>query len=402
MNVLFLSISTAISDINNRGIYPDLLRYFANQSHNVYIVCPFERRTKKDTGLSISGNVSVLGVKTLNITKSNPVEKLLATLTIEKQFDSAIRNYLGNVKFDLILYTTPPITFNSLISKLKRKHNAKTYLMLKDIFPQNAVDLGYIRKGLIFRYFRKKEKELYRVSDTIGCMSPANVSFVLKHNPEISATKVSLCPNAIEVRNRKLTSGRETVFGKFNIPKDACVFLYGGNLGVAQGIPFLIKLLEACKDRKDVFFVIVGSGNRSKLISDFISRNKPQNAVYLPMLPRAEYEFFELSSDVGMVFLDGRFTIPNFPSRMLSYMEASLPLLITSDANTDSGTIAEKNGYGKWCEFGNLDYLLELINFFVDNPEKRAQMGRNGFQFLSNNYTVENSYKEIISKVAVL
>jgi len=399
MNVLFLSISTAISDINNRGIYPDLLRYFANQSHNVYIVCPFERRTKKDTWLSTSGNVNVLGVKTLNITKSNPVEKLLATLTIEKQFDSAIRNYLGNVKFDLILYTTPPITFNSLIAKLKRKHKAKTYLMLKDIFPQNAVDLGYIKKGLIFWYFRKKEKELYRVSDTIGCMSPANVSFVLKHNPEISATKVSLCPNAIDVRNRKLTSGRETVFGKFNIPKDACVFLYGGNLGVAQGIPFLIKLLEACKDRKDVFFVIVGSGNRSKLISDFINKNKPQNAVYLPMLPRAEYELFELSSDVGMVFLDGRFTIPNFPSRMLSYMEASLPLLVVSDLISDAGKIAEENCFGKWCEFGNLTGLLGLIDFFVCNVEKSSQMGKNGFNFLCENYSIEVPYNQIMSKV---
>jgi hypothetical protein len=159
MNILFLSISTAISDINNRGIYPDLLRYFSNMGHEVYIVCPFERRTQKQTSLKELDNVKTLGVKTLNITKSNPAEKLIATLLIEMQFERAINKYFNSVKFDLILYTTPPITFNSLISKLKTKHSANTYLMLKDIFPQNAVDIAFMKEdGLLHRYFKNKEK----------------------------------------------------------------------------------------------------------------------------------------------------------------------------------------------------------------------------------------------------
>ncbi len=100
-----------------------------------------------------------------------------------------------------------------------------------------------------------------------------------------------------------------------------------------------------------------------------------------------------------MVFLDGRFTIPNFPSRMLSYMEASLPLLIASDSNTDAGQIAESNSYGKWCEFGDLNKLLLNLDFFIKNPDLSKEMGKRGFEFLKANYSVEIAYNEIVNKI---
>ena len=108
--------------------------------------------------------------------------------------------YFNNFAFDLILYSTPPITFNRLITELKKKTNASTYLLLKDIFPQNAVDLKMIsEKGLIYRYFRKREKILYQISDWIGCMSMANVNYVLKNNSWLAPEKVEVNPNSIEI-----------------------------------------------------------------------------------------------------------------------------------------------------------------------------------------------------------
>ena len=85
MNVIFLSLSKLIRDINSHGIYPDLLRKFVNEGHNVYIVCPYERREHKVTELLENDNVHILCVRTLNILKSNPIEKGIATLLVEKQ-----------------------------------------------------------------------------------------------------------------------------------------------------------------------------------------------------------------------------------------------------------------------------------------------------------------------------
>ena len=183
MNIIFLTL-VRIADIEERHIYNDLMRKFRDEGHQVYIVTAAERRLGQETSLVDSHGVKILNVKTLNVQKTNIVEKGVGTLLIERQFKSAIKKYLGKISFDLITYSTPPITFTNVVKYLKRKNpKAVSYLQLKDIFPQNAVDIGMFGDKSIFNwYFRKKENALYKASDFIGCMSPANVEFVLKHN----------------------------------------------------------------------------------------------------------------------------------------------------------------------------------------------------------------------------
>jgi len=399
MNILFLSISTAVSNIHNRGIYPDLLRHFVKQGHEVFIVCPFERRTGKKTNLHEEKNIHILGVRTLNITKSNFLEKGIATIFIESQFKRAINKYFQSIPFDLILYSTPPITFNNLITSLKQKHSSRTYLMLKDIFPQNAIDLGLMRSGgILHNYFRKKEKGLYAISDHIGCMSPANVHYILSHNPELNPAKIGICPNAIEIKERNNREEKSQILLKYDIPSGQPIFMYGGNLGIAQGIDFLIQILESNQKRKDVFFLIVGSGNRSGLITDWINTHKNSNVRYISTLNRLEYDQLEACCDVGMIFLNQKFSIPNFPSRMLAYMEAKLPILIVSDRNSDAGKIAEENRFGKWSLAGDLETFNKNMDFFLKNSDIRMEMGEHGLNYLLNNYIVSHAYNAIMNE----
>jgi len=396
MNILFLSISSAVSDINNRGIYPDLIRLFAANNHSVYIVCPSERRFNKKTKYTTNDNVNTLEVKTLNITKSNFIEKGIATILINYQYNMAIKKYFGRVNFDLILYVTPPISLNSLIQKLKIKHNCKTYLILKDIFPQNAVDLGLIKKrSFLYNYFKRKEKLLYSISDHIGCMSKANIEYILKNN-EIKKEKLEVCPNSIKIIERKTNLSKDKFFDKYNLPRNVPIFLYGGNLGLAQGIEFLIEVLNSNKNRKDSYFLIVGSGNNSHLIQNWIDKNNPSNIKLINQLERKEYDILEFYCDVGMVFLDSRFTIPNFPSRILSYMECKLPLLIASDKVSDLGPTAKKNEFGVWSISNDVNHFNKNLDFYINNSEDRKQMGYNAYNFLTKNYDVSYSYDTIM------
>ena len=269
MNVIFLTL-VRINDIEERGIYQDLMRKFRDEGHQVYIVTAAERRLGQETSLVDSHGVKILNVKTLNVQKTNIVEKGIGTLLIERQFKAAIKKYLGGVKFDLITYSTPPITFTNVVKYLKQQNQqAVSYLQLKDIFPQNAVDIGMMSttgvKGLLYKFFRRKEKKLYAFSDYIGCMSPANVEFVLKHNPEVDAKRVEVAPNSIELKAYSLHDGQEKaewyyIRKKYNLPTDKPIFIYGGNLGKPQGIDYLIKCLDAVKGRTDCHFVVVGTG----------------------------------------------------------------------------------------------------------------------------------------------
>ena len=173
MNLLFLTISTVVNHIQSNGIYNDLMRKFRDEGHEVYIIYPNERKYGLPTALKEEEGIHSLAVRTLNVQKTTVIEKGIGQLLLESQFKSALKKYFGGVKFDLILYSTPPITFNSVIKYAKKRSGGKalTYLLLKDIFPQNAVDLGMMTKsglkGILYRMFRKKEEELYRITDSV-------------------------------------------------------------------------------------------------------------------------------------------------------------------------------------------------------------------------------------------
>lgn len=368
------------------------MRELIRRGNEIYIASPVERRFGKPTHLIEYPHCQILKIKTLNLQKTNVVEKGFGTLLLESQFDRAIRKFWGNIKFDLVLYSTPPITFNKVIERVKNRCGCPSYLMLKDIFPQNAVDLGMMKEGsLLHKMFRRKEERLYQISDRIGCMSPANCEFVIKHNPSVLPEKVELCPNAIEpVDNQKPTDDeRNKLLSQFGIPTDKTLFIYGGNLGKPQGIDFLLEVVAANEKNNNSHIVIVGSGTEYPKIQHRFENNKPVNSTLLSALPKADYDTLIRACHVGLIFLDPRFTIPNFPSRLLSYLENSMPVLLATDTNTDMGRIAEKEGFGLWAESGNIERFMDSMTQLVSDKERLDIMGLKGKQFLLDNYTVD-------------
>ena len=399
MKVLFLTL-VDIRSMNDRNIYTDLFRKFVQQGHTVYIVSPTERRNGEQTRIFSEKSGTILRVKTGNIQKTNLIEKGISTVLLESQFISAIRKHLSDVKFDLVMYSTPPVTLAKVVEFIKRRDGAKSYLLLKDIFPQNAVDLGMMSKtgikSVLYHFFRAKEKKLYALSDRIGCMSQANVDFVCKYNPEIDPGKVEVCPNSVEPVDMTISPQRRVQLReKYGVPLDKKVFIYGGNLGRPQGIPFLIDCLRANTDREDVFFVICGTGTEYPKLKAYVDAEKPKNVLLINGLPKTDYEDFVAACDVGMIFLDYRFTIPNFPSRLLSYMQSGLPVLCCTDPNTDVGDVAVEGGFGWKCMSNDVSDFCRTVDQAANADLKK--MGMDGKQYLLTHYTVEQSY-DIITK----
>ncbi len=402
MNVLFLTLLD-FENIEEHNIYTDLLREFYRNGHIVCVVSPVERiKHAKTRKIVINDRLSIVKTKIGNMQKTNVIEKGISTLTLESKVVGSIKKYYSDIKFDLVLYSTPPITLQRAVEYVKKRDNAITYLMLKDIFPQNAVDLGMLSttgvKGFLYKYFRRKEKKLYQISDYIGCMSQANVDYVLKHNPEIVTSKVEICPNSIEVLDIDMSQEeKEKMRKKYGIPLDKKVFVYGGNLGKPQGIDFMIECLKSQKSNSEVFFLIVGSGTEYGKIEKFINEEKQINVKLMKQMPKDDYDRMIASCDIGMIFLDYRFTIPNFPSRLLSYMQAKLPVLAVTDVNTDVGKVIVDGGFGWWCESNNIQAFEMIIGNFKEC--NFVNFGKNSFYFLKNNYIINNVYKTIIYKL---
>lgn len=398
MKVIFLSISYSEND--HISFYEELLQEFVSNGHEVFVACASEKRKGKNTEVADERGIHVLRIKTGNITGNvNIIEKGIATIMIDKQFQKAIARYYSDEKFDLILYPTPPITLVGTVAYLKKKCDATSYLLLKDIFPQNAVDLGMLSKtgikGIIYKAFRSKEKRLYNISDYIGCMSPANVDYVLKHNSFVKKEKIEVCPNCVALLDDIHTMEEKIeIRKKYRIPIDKKVFVYGGNLGKPQGIDFFLSCLDATKDLDDAFILVVGGGSEANKIKAFINEHGINNAMLLDLLPKADYELLADACDVGLVFLDYRFSIPNFPSRILSYMQRSKPVLVASDPNTDMGEIVMKNGFGWSCLSNDSKKFVECVKKALSSDLQL--MGERGHDYLETHYSVQKGYEIIM------
>lgn len=398
MNILFLTTGR-MDNIEQRSLYPDLLRCFRDKGHNIYTVSSYEKREERETELINENGAHMLHVKIGNLTQTNKIEKGFSTLRIEKQYLDAIKKYFANIKFDLVMYSTPPITLVKVIEYIKERNHCQTYLLLKDIFPQNAVDLGMLRKtgirGLLYRFFRYKEKRLYKISNHIGCMSQANVDYVVANNTEVKSEKVEICPNCIDVTDMSVNGAtRKTIREKYNLPQDKKIFIYGGNLGKPQGIDFMINCLRSQIYNEKHFFLIVGAGTEFDKIQAYIDKEMPSNVKLLKRIPKEDYDSMVGACDIGLIFLDHRFTIPNFPSRLLAYMQAKLPVLAITDSHSDVGKVIVDGGFGWWCESNDVDGFSELISKI--DSEKLAIKKDAEYSYLVDNYSVERAYNIIM------
>ena len=158
-----------------------------------------------------------------------------------------------------------------------------------------------------------------------------------------------------------------------------------------------LSLIHIYNDK--VCFLILGAGTEYSKLERFLQEEHPSNVVLHQALPKAEYDQMIACCDVGMIFLDYRFTIPNFPSRLLSYLQVHLPVLAAVDSNTDVGKIIEENGFGNWCESRDPEDFSRCLEHFYDRKENK-EMGERGRRYLEKSFTSEIGYQIIMKQVS--
>lgn len=395
MNVLFLSLYP-FNKLSDGYIAADLVKQFVDEGHTLTVIAPMEG----------ANNIYIEeseGFKNVHI-GCGPIQKTSAFKKVInlRKLDLLAKTFLkkSNVKFDLAVCMVSHCAFYRTVKFIKKRDKAFVYNMVKDIFPQNAVDMGMMKKdGLLYKWFKNKENKYYAISDVLGVLSDRAVQSIKQLNPKIVRKKIEVNPNSCIVKDLAMNDEQKAaVLAKYEIPANKTVMVYGGNLGKPQGIEFLLDCVKHNEERfGNAYFVIVGNGTEYEKIAWYFNNALPKNAKLMARLGGSDFDDLCLASDVGLVFLNRDFTIPHYPSRVLSYMQARLPILFAVDSVCDSGEIAERNGYGFNCLNGDLDKFFENVEKFEASKATCKNMGEKAYSFMTQNYTVKRSY-DIIMK----
>ncbi len=385
MKILFLFQKFSF---RSSTIYLDLVEEMVKSGHEVTVLAGTQEAVEENKIQEESG-CRVVYLKLPDQFHAGKIKKGLVQVLMGPMMMRRIRKHLWKDSFDMIVYPTPPITLAGVVGKCRSHYRAKTYLMLKDIFPQNAVDIGMMRGGsLLHRYFCGVESKLYENSDVIGCMSEANIRYMKQQLSPRLQVRLELFPNTVRVLDRE----KHSVMSDPVDENRPVRFVFGGNLGKPQHIDFLLQGIERLKEDKRAEFLIIGSGTEASRVADFLKEHACTNARYLKELPRKEYEEELEKQDIGIVMLRPDFTIPNYPSRILSYMQRSKPIFAVTDHVTDMRELVTKEAEcGFWCPSDDLDAFVNTVKEICQKKALLPQMGRNGHKYMSFYFNVERS-----------
>lgn len=268
---------------------------------------------------------------------------------------------LASEKLDGVIWYSPTIFWAPFVKRLKKASSCKGYLILRDIFPEWALDLGLMRRGLAYRFFKWIEASQYKIADTIGVQAANNIQYLKNWHP-FDQKNIEVLQNWLSESSPGFCSisvGDTFLAGRK-------IFVYAGNMGVAQGIGVVLDLAESLLNRKDIGFLMVGRGSEyGDLKRQALNRNI-NNVLFFDEIDSEEIPALYRQCSIGMVILDSRHKTHNIPGKFLSYMQSGLPVLAKINPGNDLVDLINKTQVGYAYIGSSVDELRDLAEVLVD------------------------------------
>ena len=371
----------------------DMALEFHRQKHEVIVLTPSDRVSKNIEVTSEFG-FPVVRVKTRNIKGAWRAFRAIQESRLSRVLWRRAKPFLLQHPADLIVFYSPTIFWASLVRRLKSIWHCPVYLILRDIFPAWAVDAGILRKGLIYYFFRRKEILQYEIADRIAVQSPANLEY-FNREFRTRGYRLEVLYNwmNLQVENLPSTNYR-TRFGL----QDKVVFVYGGNLGVAQDVDNIVRLAHRLVNHNRIHFLLVGEGSEVPRLRKLLAEQCLQNVQLLHAVSPSEYLALLSEFDVGLLSLDRRLKTHNVPGKLLGYMYWCKPTLASINPGNDLFEILEKNHAGFCLLNGDDDGLCAAALRIANNADLREKMGKNARSLLERMFSVETAVRQITSQ----
>ena len=350
----------------------DLSREFERQGHQLTVLIQATNQAEP-WKVEPNGNIDVIRLKSPKTKDVSYVRRTLSEFMMPFVMGRNFRKSpLGSRKFDGVIWYSPSIFLGPLVKRLRADSNCPSYLIIRDIFPEWAVDMGLMGRGLPYRMLKAVADFQYSVADTIGVQTPGNLALLHSTSSAMSGR--------IEVLHNWLTSNPDT---GCSIQIDATplagrkIFVYAGNMGIAQGMPILLDLAAALEERKDIGFVFVGRGSDADRLRASAKARQLDNVLFFDEIDPDEIAGLYAQCHVGLVALDPRHQTHNIPGKFLSYLQSGLPVLATVNAGNDLIDVIVDNRVGFVSTDNSATILAGLARGLADesvgNPTVAAR-----------------------------
>lgn len=373
----------------------DLSREFARQGHELTVMLPAPEIEEAWQLAEIDG-VQVLRLKAPRTKDIDYVRRTIGEFLMPFAMRRHLKlSPLAHQKWDGVVWYAPSIFHGPLANSLKNASGCKGYLIIRDIFPEWAVDMGLMGRGLPYRFFDAVARYQYSVADVIGVQTPGNLSYFSqwKARPGRSLEVLQNWLDQPAQMRCSIRLDQTSLVGRK-------VFVYAGNMGVAQGMDILLDLAEALQNRKDVGFLFVGRGSDAPRLRSLAEGRQLKNVLFFDEIHPDEIPDLYSQCSAGIVALDQRHKSHNIPGKFLTYMQSGLPVLANINAGNDLAQIIRQEQVGQVCENNQIAFLLQIADSLLTQIDADKDLPNRCRCLFQREFAVQRTVGQIVAALS--
>jgi glycosyltransferase involved in cell wall biosynthesis len=373
----------------------DLSREFVRLGHSITVVLP---AAELESGwiLEDFDGVQVLRLQAPRNKDINYLSRTINEFLMPFAMLRNLRNSpLSKEKWDGVIWHSPSIFLGPIANSLKKASECKGYLIVRDIFPEWAADIGLMGRGFPYMIFKLVANYQYSVADVIGVQTPGNLGYFERWQAQ-AGHRLQVLPNwlgAPAQRRCPIRIDQTPLAGRK-------IFVYAGNMGVAQGMDRVMELVVQLQARTDVGFVFVGRGSDAQRLKAQAHSLGLNNVLFFDEIDPDEIPDLYAQCHVGLVALNPRHKSHNIPGKFLTYMQSGLPVLANINAGNDLAQMIRDERVGQVCETNQIDELLLLTEKLMDQIETDSGLSARCTALFESEFAVENTAKQIVAALS--
>lgn len=369
----------------------DLSREFANQGHELTVILPsFE--IDQHWQIEEVDSARVLRLSAPRTKDIGYVRRTIGEFLMPyAMWLNLRRSPLIDERWDGVVWYSPSIFLGPFANWLKKASGCKGYLIVRDVFPEWAVDMGLMGRGLPYRFFNAVARYQYSVADVIGVQSPGNCHYF--NDWQQLGGKLEVLQNWLATADSTRCSIRlsETTLSNRK------VFVYAGNMGVAQGMDIILELAQNLLVRSDVGFLMVGRGSEANRLKKEAQNRRLSNILFFDEIHPDEIPDLYAQCHIGIVSLDPRHRSHNIPGKFLTYMQSGLPVLANVNAGNDLATMICEEEVGQVCESNQIEELTNLAEMLLAQIESDAVLSDRCRNLFNRNFSAKHAVEQIVA-----
>lgn len=362
----------------------DLTRELVLQGNDLTVMIP-DSSIKGDWEASTFAGAKILRLRAPRIKDVGYARRTVAELAMPFAMLRSLRkSQFAENHYDGIIWYSPSIFFGPLVKALKRKSHCRSYLIIRDIFPEWAADMGLINRGVIFQFLSAIARYQYSVADVIGVQTEGNLAYFGQWADHALGRRLEVLPNwlgqagaddcPIDLQNTRL--------------RDRKILVYAGNMGIAQNMDAIIDLATEFRNRHDVGFVFVGRGSEVTRLKNLAATRNLSNVLFYDEIDPDQVPNLYNQCHVGIVSLDPRHKSHNIPGKFLTYMQSGIPVLANVNKGNDLISLINEGQVGGACGDGGGEELVLMAERILKWQENDPEMSRRCKQLFAERFSV--------------